>query len=261
MKIRTHNRAGGFSLVEILLTLVLFLALAAATVFTFTAIYQTANLDEGYDRFQSLIRFAQAEAATTGRKVRLEFVPVETEEIGSELREIRVLWESDFLNAPGVFETYTNKAWSEDIVNELVTFEQVKPLEGPMLAGTVATPAGDTGVGETAEALFETQANPSITFYPDGSCDSAEVVVASRNTEDDRRLAVRLSGILGSVSSRPISSESSDLGTDEPIEDLNAGGDYPLEPAAAQEAFHEEFQDLFEEARPTALTDSGQVAP
>jgi Tfp pilus assembly protein FimT len=116
--------------VELLLTLVLILCLAAASVFTFTAVYQTANLDEGSDRFQTLVRFAQAEAATTGRKVRLQFVPSDAAPLAanSELRAIKVTWEADLLNAPGVFEEYTNKAWSEEIVNELVGVTKVEPM-------------------------------------------------------------------------------------------------------------------------------------
>lgn len=214
MKIRTERSPRGekgFSLVELLLTLVLILCLAAASVFTFTAIYQSANLDEGSDRFQSLVRFAQAEAATTGRKVRLQFVPavpVETQvttEATTELRAIKVTWEADLLNAPGVFQDYTNKAWSEEIVNELVGVEKVQPIQSPN-----APPAQETAMplaGETADASALEEDFPSITFYPDGSCDSAEIVLASRNSDDDRRLAVRLSGLLGSVSTRTLDSD------------------------------------------------------
>jgi prepilin-type N-terminal cleavage/methylation domain-containing protein len=241
LKLRDKNSKAGFSLVELLLTLVLILCLAAASVFTFTAMYRSANLDEGYNRFQSLIRFAQAEAATTGRKVRLQFEPVTSEtgdEEQPELRNIKITWEADLLNAPGVFQTYTNKSWSEDIVNELVGVEKVQaaPSGTPIRPATpVATANGsydsmsrlgnelapvtgpsDNGGYASSEsaspdaALSQAGEFPSITFYPDGSCDSAEIVLASRNTEDARRVEVSLSGILGSVSSRTISPNDSD---------------------------------------------------
>jgi prepilin-type N-terminal cleavage/methylation domain-containing protein len=214
VRIRTNKPIRGFSLVELLLTLVLILCLAAASVFTFTALYRSANLDEGYDRFQSLIRFAQAEAATTGRKVRLQFVPVEatestnTDEERPELRRIEVTWEADLLNAPGVFQSYTNKSWSEEMVNELVGVEKVQSIQSPNIQGDAGSSPTftESEAGSFSEA-YATRDFPSVTFYPDGSCDSAEIVLASRNPEDERRVEVRLTGILGSVSSRTISGE------------------------------------------------------
>ena len=41
---------------------------------------------------------------------------------------------------------------------------------------------------------------PPITFYPDGSSDSAEIIVAARSTEEEQRMSVRLVGITGSIS-------------------------------------------------------------
>jgi Tfp pilus assembly protein FimT len=223
LKIAPKNNCAAFSLVELLLTLVLILCLAAASVFSYTAMRRSASLDEGANRLQSLIRFAQAEAATTGRKVRLQFEtgarPVtESGSDSVELRQIKVTWESDFINAPGVFEVYTNKAWSEDMVNELVGVEKVQPLQSsptiiPPAANTLET--GVTSTNSSDEFLAEQQeapvdSFPAITFYPDGSCDSAEIVLASKNDEDSRRLAVRLSGILGSITSHPVQQESID---------------------------------------------------
>jgi hypothetical protein len=221
--------------VELLLTLVLILCLAAASVFTFTAIYSTANLDEGSDRFQTLVRFAQAEAATTGRKVRLQFVANDAAPVNEnlDLRAIKVTWEADLLNAPGVFEEYTNKSWSEEIVNELVGVTKVAPMSPtgePMPTGEVAD-VGSTGTG-TGE-FFMSDEFPAITFYPDGTCDSAEVVLASRNSDDERRLAVRLGGMLGTVTTRTINTSESG----------------EIEPEAA--AF-EEFNELYESSVPVA---------
>ena len=220
MTIRSDKPRAGFSLVELLLTLVLILCIAAASVFTFTTLYRSANLDEGYDRFQSLIRFAQAEAATTGRKVRLQFPAhamsnkSSVSEEKTELRDIQVTWEADALNAPGVFQTYTNKSWSEEMVNELVGVQKVQSTQSPTVpeqstsVATLATTSTDESSPETVSS--ESSDFPAITFYPDGSCDSAEIVLASRNPDDERRMEVRLSGMLGSVSSRTISSDEAD---------------------------------------------------
>jgi Tfp pilus assembly protein FimT len=219
--------------------MVLILCLSAASVFTFTAIYRSSNLDEGVDRFQSLIRFAQAEAATTGRKVRLQFVPATPIEANTDadLRNIKVTWEADLLKAPGVFEEYTNKAWSEEIVNELVGVEKVKtdqPAEQSAQAESTTMATAETSDAAASEEDF-----PSITFYPDGSCDSADIVLASRNPEDERRLAVHLSGLLGSVSTRT----------------LNPAGDDAAEESASGEATnaeYEEFNELFESSQPAS---------
>ena len=229
---------------ELLLTLVLILCLAAASVFTFTAIYKTANLDEGSDRFQSLIRFAQAEAATTGRKVRLQFVTDEAQSADPsvDLRTIQVTWEADLLNAPGVFEVYTNKAWSEEMVNELVGIEKVAPIAGPgtpMPTQNVAITTSDPMGTTESEQLPASDEFPSITFYPDGTSDSAEVVLASRNDDDERRLAVRLGGMLGTVSTRTMSAS----------EVENGGPD-------AEAAAVEEYNDLFESSVPVSQAES-----
>lgn len=244
--------SSGFSLVELLLTLVLILCLAAASVFAFTTLSRSANLDEGLDRFQSLIRFAQAEAATTGRKVRLQFEPLslgstapsatatsaETAETGS--RGIRVTWEADQLGAPGVFQTHTNKAWSEEMVNELVVVEKVK-------AGSASQAMpGESGTGDGAlEMTGAEEAFPSITFYPDGSCDGAEIVLASRNDDDQRRLSVRLDGLWVSISSRPVrAAEGEALPAEE-------AGD------SAETAASQEFEDdWFEPSRPAGAGSS-----
>jgi Tfp pilus assembly protein FimT len=267
----SSRKQNAFSLVELLLTLVLILCLAAASVFCYTAIHKQSNLDEGVDRLQSVIRFARAEAATTGRKVRLKFESEATftgsgstndvSLASTELRKVKVEWEPDFLTAPGVFQEYTNKAWSEDLVNELVGVEKVLPLDASgappktsdsaETASITSTADSDTtslaGSEEKAESTSNDEESsskefPAITFYPDGSSDSAEIVLASRNDEDSRRIAVRLSGILGSLSSHPVSKNSASGYDDEfdegtPVDAAEAnnetGASYPNYATAA----------------------------
>ena len=102
------------------------------------------------------------------------------------------------------------------MVNELVGVTKVQPIQSPNTvpkapdsAGTSPADSSSAEVTEEDALASETAANdfPAITFYPDGSCDSAEIVLASRNEEDERLLAVRLSGILGSVSSHSVSKD------------------------------------------------------
>jgi prepilin-type N-terminal cleavage/methylation domain-containing protein len=252
LKLNHFKSTRGFSLVELLLTLVLLLCLAAASVFSYTALHRSANLDEGANRLQSLIRFAQAEAATSGRKVRLEFEtganPVRTE--GSEnleLRQIKVTWEADFLHEPGVFQEYTNKAWSENIVNELVGVTKVQPIQSP----NAPAKSSDVGAAATSDSSKEMSDDelfadelpaeefPSITFYPDGSCDSAEIVLASRNSDDERLMAVRLSGILGSVSSHAVSKDG-----ESSFEEVESSDSQSSDSSTESEAPEQNFSEL-----------------
>jgi len=56
-------------------------------------------------------------------------------------------------------------------------------------------------VGANAVSQF-----PPITFYPDGSCDSAELILASLEPEPER-IALRITGITGLISRRVINAD------------------------------------------------------
>jgi prepilin-type N-terminal cleavage/methylation domain-containing protein len=234
----------GFSLVELLLTLVLIVCLAAASVFCYTALHRSANLDEGLNRFQSLVRLAQAEASTTGRKLQLQFPVTDTTAVVEShgkpvLHHVRVMWEPDFLGAPGVYEEYTAKGWSEELVNELVGVTKVRSIQPERPAEPATTVTVDTETESFPETETEsaqgpeTEDFPVITFYPDGSCDSAEILLASRNEEDHRLLEVRLSGMLGSMSSRLVDHTEGDISS----EDTLARTEDPAPVAADADAF------------------------
>lgn len=224
----SRGSRAGFSLVELLLTLVLIVCLAAASVFCYTALHRSANLDEGLNRFQSLVRLAQAEASTTGRKLQLQFpVADAASAVDSHgkpvLHHVRVMWEPDFLSAPGVYEEYTAKGWSEELVNELVGVTKVRSIQPERPAEPATRAAVDTETEpapetESASAQSaEADDFPVITFYPDGSCDSAEILLASRNEEDHRLLEVRLSGMLGSMSSRLVDHTEGDISSEDTL--------------------------------------------
>ena len=71
-KARRDCRAG-FTLVELILTLVLLLLLFGAVVFNYSTLSHGARLDHGVDQLETLFRFARAEAAARGRQVRIVF--------------------------------------------------------------------------------------------------------------------------------------------------------------------------------------------
>jgi prepilin-type N-terminal cleavage/methylation domain-containing protein len=179
--------AGGFTLIELLLTLVLLLLLLGAVVINFTGLQSGVQLDEGAEQFESLIRYARAHAANTGCKVRLTFEEIIDEDIAIPLGNVFVSWEPEPLERPGEFHPLTELLPLTDSLLGLVEVEDVRPLEAQ---GSRPHPEGE---GEVAASFAP------ITFYPDGSSDSAEIVLAARDLEDDRRLALRIIGTTGMV--------------------------------------------------------------
>ncbi len=66
-------KAAAFTLVELLLTVVLLLLLFGAVVFNYSTLSRGARLDHGADQLETLFRFARAQAAASGRQVRIAF--------------------------------------------------------------------------------------------------------------------------------------------------------------------------------------------
>lgn len=61
------------------------------------------------------------------------------------------------------------------------------------------------GFSETSSRSFAERTNPgeaTITFYPDGSCDGATIVLASRDSDDSREVAVHLESVTGTTRRR-----------------------------------------------------------
>ena len=181
--------AGGFTLIELLLTLVLLLLLLGAVVINFTGLQSGVQLDEGAEQFESLIRYARAHAANTGCKVRLTFEEIIDEDIAIPLGNVFVSWEPEPLGRPGEFHPLPELSPLTESLLGLVEVEDVRPLGGGMTGSTeLASPEEEMAVSFAP-----------ITFYPDGSSDSAEIVLAARDLEDDRRLALRIIGTTGTV--------------------------------------------------------------
>lgn len=246
----------GFTLVELLLTVVLLLSLLGALVFEFGTFQRGAQLDEGATQMEALFRYARAHAASTGRQVRVEFsnpsvevAPVVAGPVRDEAKPVRITWESNPIEAPGVFTELPGASTFLDSIADTVHVREVRlagasgpAVEGPSeaapngsvgalagessagagvaLAERVPVDGGATGVASVAQG--EVRATPSspvheasldkpfrdpmlpIRFYPDGSGDSAQVVLASRDEEDVRRLAVQVEGVTGMIQRRPM---------------------------------------------------------
>lgn len=193
-----------FTLIELLLAIVLVLLLAGAMVFNFSNLDQGTALEEGAARLETLIRYAQATAANTGRRVQLAF-PVDEGAVDAAdfMGKVRVLWEPDPLGRPGEFELLWEAQTPAEGVNELVRIQEVGLPGATLGSGTNAAPA-EPAEPKSAVSLDEAMSDffMPIYFAPDGSSDSAEIVVVAVDSDQGRgRYAiVRLEGITSAVS-------------------------------------------------------------
>jgi Tfp pilus assembly protein FimT len=155
------------------------------------------------------------------------------------LHSLSILWEADPARAPGVFESIPSLSGDVADVSELVEIRSVgresknsESNEGSTtqdsqdmgIPRTVADPSfdslefssrsmnsgssfsandtSDSEMGSEASRPSASGVNPgetTITFYPDGSCDGATIVLASRDSDDSREVAVHLESVTGTT--------------------------------------------------------------
>ena len=201
MDVRTgpkHRDTGaGFTLIELLLSVALLVLLLGAIVFNFSGLQRGAQLNEGANQVEALIRFARAHASHSGHQVQISFE--EDADDGSDvpLGNLRLLWEPDPVARPGFFEPLAEAGEYVRGLTDLISIESVRLVAGDSFEPVAADPSG--AANEAAADSSIVAAFPPIGFFPDGSSDSAEIIVASRSEEDSRRIAVRLQGITGSI--------------------------------------------------------------
>jgi prepilin-type N-terminal cleavage/methylation domain-containing protein len=193
-----HPGAGrGFTLIEVLLALVLVMMFLGALVFSFSSGQQGAELDEGAAQVENLLRFARAHAANVGRQVQLRLEVDDLFDFDMPPGNLLLRWEPDPLGQPGTLETVAEAGSLLQSVNDLVQVEVVKVLDADGVDALEPGEMESTGSAEPVESVVS--ALSSLAFYPDGSSDSAEIVLCSRSREDARRVVIQLSGITGSI--------------------------------------------------------------
>ncbi len=192
---RGVGQAGGrgFTLLEMLLTMALLLALLGAVVFNFGSLQRGADLEEGGRQFQALVRFAGSQAANSGRTIQFRFgeeagTTNATEDPSETANHLRMVWEVDPVGQPGVFVDVAEAGPMLEQVRERVRVAEVKAPGRPANQSTnemslEAVPAGFA----------------PVSFFPDGSSDTVDIILASQNREDYRRLLVQLEGVTGSM--------------------------------------------------------------
>jgi prepilin-type N-terminal cleavage/methylation domain-containing protein len=171
-------REPGFTLLELLLTVTLLLALLSAVIFNFTTLKTGATLEEGSRQFEALIHFAAANAANSGRVVQFRFDNVSTNETSDFILPLRIVREVDPVGQPGVFEDLPEAAPLLAEVLERIRVSSVKSGERPPNQGT------------NEFAFEESSSTPPISFYPDGSADTVDIILASRDPDDFREMTI-----------------------------------------------------------------------
>lgn len=213
---KTGNQQSGYTLIEVLLVTAVTLLIASVSVVSFAPLMQQAAFEEGVNRFESLLRFARAEAANSGQKIQIQFESAGlTNSTQGEFKPVIVI-ELDPFDAPGQFTSKPELSWMNEHVADLVLVESVRSLDPPEPAfEETSLPGYREELSTTGEA-----ASPSsITFYPDGSSDSSEFVLASTDPSDARRMRVRLIGLTGEISRQLVSSDPEFELEGEPMDD------------------------------------------
>lgn len=232
---RSRPTQAGFTLVELVLTVTLILLLAGAAVLNFGSFQRGAQLDEGLGQLEYLFRLARASAASSGRLVQISFGgdSQATQPTGTNAltiaEGIQVRWEPDPLTAPGMFQPLAEATPLVERLNELI---QIRPLPFPESAPTaVASEEATPGLAQPRSDSNVSTNIPALRFYPDGSSDAADFLVASLDPEDARQVRVRLSGLVGTVRRQWLSPDEIAGNLNPPA--MDDSGSMPSPPAAS----------------------------
>ena len=209
------RRREGYSLVELLLTVSLLMLFAGLAVISMDTLNQGSTFNEGATRFETMVRFAHAEAARIGHRVRIDFIQ-ETNAVDNlgtnPLSQVHLSWEPNPTTEPDIFQDLSASRWGIDQVNDALRVADVHLMDD---GADQADAPDDSQTGVDGQAsLTSTNADfdnmmgvapvaPSaITFNPDGSCDAAEITLVGLHPEEDHTVILRVDGATGVVTRR-----------------------------------------------------------
>jgi type II secretory pathway pseudopilin PulG len=173
--------AGAFTLIELLLVLSLIVVVGVAGWMTFGGWKSQTDFEEGVNRVESALRLARAESANLGLRLRIAFDANGGPPI--------LLYEPSPLEAPEEFVPYVGCTWADVLDGGLALVCQCRLTDS-----SAYRPSG-MGTGNSGEqAVLE-----SLTFYPDGTSDSALVELRPPDEADTRRAIIELGGSDGVV--------------------------------------------------------------
>jgi hypothetical protein len=211
----------GYSLVELLLTTSLLLLFAGLAVVSMQTLNQGSAFGEGTIRFETMVRFAHAEAARSGRRVRIDFIQETNPVINlstNQLSLVRLSWEPNPVAEPDIFQDLLAPSWGVEQVNDALRVAEVRLVDGAedLAANSNEPPTAPDSEpdSEPQPSLPDAGAEPpldaaatspsAITFNPDGSCDAAEITLVGLHPEEDRRVILRINGLTGFISRKSI---------------------------------------------------------
>jgi len=173
----------GYTLFEIILVLSILVLLAGVTVVSLHSMFGD-DLEDAASMFTTAIRFAGAESASVGRRIRMDFP--EDPAIGQSSTMIMI--EPDPLGQPGVFEEYTRCTWTRYLD------DRIRIVESRL--------TGESAYRVVEDKSFEDEdAISPVTFYPDGSSDSVRIIVMLRADDEERAAVITVDGFNGTVTS------------------------------------------------------------
>ena len=174
------------------------------------ALRKGSRLNEAVERLQQVFRFARAEAMLTGHRLLIELRTGETQ---TELTmtnltpsPIQIFWEPQPLEQPGVFVPYRHPLLeSTDWARWIRILEVVK---APSWAQPVRSGVQPTSVASLPDTEGSLPVAHDVYIFPDGLCDSVELVVAAADPEEDSRLfRIRVHGMTGQIEVLPLTEE------------------------------------------------------
>jgi type II secretory pathway pseudopilin PulG len=184
-----------FTLMEVVLVLCLIIVLATVAAISLSGWNREAAFEDGVSHFESALRLARAEAARLGLRLRLAFDPN-----GGAV----ILYEPRPLEAPEEFEEYAGCTWGNVLDDCAVRVSQCQ------LTGSSAyRPVGKNEPGRDS-AFASAVPMDSLTFYPDGSSDSALVELKPYDDDDTRRAVIQVTGMDGGISTWMVDADALD---------------------------------------------------
>ncbi len=179
-----RRERGGFILIELILVLFILTLLCSVGVLAVASWVGEDDLEEGAAQWAAAMVTARAEAAMSGRRIRMSFEAAAGDERGVSWR---MQWEADPLGEPGVFVPI-ERPWVERMPYDRV-------------AVVSSTLTGSSGYAHAAveDTLGSRQGEPlhPVIFYPNGRSDSARFVLISRARGDERYAVIELDGLSG----------------------------------------------------------------
>lgn len=181
---------GGFTLIELALSLALIVMLAGVAAVTVGQRQERRRFIEAAGRFETLLRMARVEAQNERRRLRIEFGDPDEMVDFDVPTPVRVMWEPEHLTAPGKFVPFPLATWQSYVPDREVRVLRCR-LIGPSAYRTIT---GLTGGDEEDEDALQ-----PITFYPDGWSDSVLIELAPPEFDSLLRVAIRFDGDSGNI--------------------------------------------------------------